>query len=69
MRELFWCNMAAVIAVMIELRVAAVSLSQAERQINGTAVAGQPANGADAKALLYKATWLRKGNVFNFTFN
>ena len=68
-RELFWCIKITAIAVITKLCVAAVLFSKAERQINGTAAAGQPANGADAKALLYKAALLRKGSVINFAFN
>ena len=65
-RELFWCIKITAIAVIIKLCVAAVLFSKAERQINGTAAAGQPADGADAKALLDKATLLRRGIVFEF---
>ena len=65
-RENTWRVKIAVVTVVITLRAAAVLFSQAERQINGTAAACQPADGADAKALLDKATLLRKGIVFDF---
>ena len=68
-RENTWRVKIAVVTVVIALRAAAVLFSQAERHINGTAAAGQPANGSNAKSLLDPAILLRRGNVFDFTFN